>query len=64
MAYNAVLGQVCGRYARCRYDGGAVFRYPFGTGDLSRWDWFHPNERGQGALARILAGVAQGAGPA
>ncbi len=49
---------------RCRYDGGAVFRYPFGTGDLSRWDWFHPNERGQGALARILAGVAQGAGTA
>jgi lysophospholipase L1-like esterase len=62
IGYNAVLGQVCERYARCRYDGGAVFRYPFGTDDLSTWDWFHPNERGQGALARILTGVVQGAG--
>lgn len=63
VAYNSVLGQVCGQYVRCRYDGGAVFRYPFGTGDLSTWDWFHPNERGQSALARILAGVAQGTNP-
>lgn len=63
IAYNSALGQVCQRYARCRYDGGAVFRYPFGTSDLSTWDWFHPNERGQGALARVLAGVAQGPSP-
>ncbi|MET9222267.1 SGNH/GDSL hydrolase family protein [Streptomyces sp. NPDC003300] len=63
IAYNKVLGQVCGQYERCRYDGGAVFAYPFGTDDLSRWDWFHPNERGQAQLARILARVAFGASP-
>lgn len=58
VAYNSVLGQVCRRYERCRYDGGAVFDYRFGSGELSRWDWFHPNERGQAQLARILAAVA------
>jgi len=58
IAYNSVLGQVCSQYARCRYDGGAVFRYPFTTGDLSAWDWFHPNERGQGRLARLLGAIA------
>jgi lysophospholipase L1-like esterase len=63
IAYNSVLGQVCGQYERCRYDGGAVFAYRFGTDDLSRWDWFHPNERGQAQLARILAAVAFGKNP-
>ncbi|SEF48540.1 Lysophospholipase L1 [Actinacidiphila yanglinensis] len=57
-AYNTVLGQVCATYQRCRYDDGAVFAYPFGTGDLSDWDWFHPNEQGQSQLARIMAAVA------
>ncbi|MEE4544437.1 SGNH/GDSL hydrolase family protein [Streptomyces sp. V4-01] len=56
-AYDAVLDQECARYARCRYDGGAVHRYPFGAGDLSRWDWFHPNKAGQARLAEILAAV-------
>ncbi len=59
IAYNSALGQVCARYARCRYDGGAVFRYPFTTGDLSTWDWFHPNERGEGQLARLLGAIAR-----
>lgn len=63
IAYNAALAQVCSRYERCRYDGGAVFRYPFGTGQLSRWDWFHPNQDGQAQLARILAAVALAARP-
>ncbi|WP_328913378.1 MULTISPECIES: SGNH/GDSL hydrolase family protein [unclassified Streptomyces] len=58
IAYNSALGQVCARYERCRYDDGAVFRYRFTKDDLSTWDWFHPNERGEAALARILAGVA------
>lgn len=58
VAYNGVLGQVCGRYARCRYDGGAVFGYRFGTDELSTWDWFHPNEKGQQELAALLAAVA------
>jgi lysophospholipase L1-like esterase len=56
-AYDTVLSQECARYPRCRYDGGAVHRYPFGTGELSKWDWFHPNKAGQAQLARILAGV-------
>jgi lysophospholipase L1-like esterase len=64
VAYNAALRQVCGDYARCRYDGGAVFGYRFTADDLSEWDWFHPNEKGQSALARILSAVAFGAGPA
>ncbi|WUH93686.1 SGNH/GDSL hydrolase family protein [Streptomyces sp. NBC_00433] len=58
VAYNGVLGQVCGQYARCRYDGGAVFGYHFGSDELSTWDWFHPNEKGQEQLARLLAAVA------
>ncbi|WP_405581074.1 SGNH/GDSL hydrolase family protein [Streptomyces sp. NBC_01190] len=58
IAYNTAMGQACARYIRCRYDGGAVFGYQFGTGELSRWDWFHPNEKGEAKLAGILAGVA------
>ena len=61
IAYNTALAQVCQHYDRCRFDGGAVFRYPFGTGQLSKWDWFHPNQSGQAQLARILAGVASAA---
>jgi lysophospholipase L1-like esterase len=64
MAYNAALGQECARYERCRYDGGAVFDFPFSTGELSKWDWFHPSQAGQAELARILAGVASAAGAA
>jgi lysophospholipase L1-like esterase len=56
-AFDTVLAQECARYARCRYDGGAVHRYAFTSGELSRWDWFHPNKAGQAELARILAGV-------
>jgi lysophospholipase L1-like esterase len=63
VAYNSALGQVCAAYPRCRYDGGAVFGYRFSTDELSKWDWFHPNERGQAQLARILAAVAFGAEP-
>ena len=61
IAYNTALAQVCQRYERCRFDGGAVFRHPFGTGQLSKWDWFHPNQDGQAQLARILAGVTSAA---
>jgi lysophospholipase L1-like esterase len=51
--YNAVLEQVCATDTRCRSDGGAVFDYRFGTGQLSRWDWFHPSQDGQARLAEI-----------
>ncbi len=41
--YNEVLHEVCAKdRLLCRTDGGAVHEYRFGTGQLSRWDWFHP----------------------
>ncbi|MER6497161.1 SGNH/GDSL hydrolase family protein [Streptomyces griseorubiginosus] len=51
--YNAVLKQVCAKDAHCRYDGGAVYDYRFGTDQLSHWDWFHPSVNGQARLAEI-----------
>src|SRR4051812_25184160 len=42
-AYNKVLREVCAKDRRCRFDGGAVFDYRFGTDQLSHWDWFHPS---------------------
>ncbi|WP_314172427.1 SGNH/GDSL hydrolase family protein [Streptomyces winkii] len=53
MAYNSVLKDECGRFLRCRYDGGAVFRYRFTKTELSRWDWFHPSRAGQRKLAEL-----------
>ncbi|MEV7419488.1 SGNH/GDSL hydrolase family protein [Streptomyces sp. NPDC089919] len=52
-AYNRVLKDVCGKDPLCRYDGGAVFRYPFTATQLSRWDWFHPGKDGQARLAEL-----------
>jgi lysophospholipase L1-like esterase len=54
VAYNKVLADVCGAYARCRTDGGAVFGYRFTADELSTWDWFHPSRRGQEQLARVI----------
>ncbi|MEV6957162.1 SGNH/GDSL hydrolase family protein [Streptomyces sp. NPDC051183] len=51
--YNEVLREVCSKDALCRYDGGAVFQYPFGAEQLSRWDWFHPGKGGQARLAEL-----------
>ncbi len=51
--YNKVLEEVCAADRRCRYDGGAVHAYRFGTEQLSRWDWFHPSVDGQARLAEI-----------
>ncbi|MFD7321117.1 SGNH/GDSL hydrolase family protein [Streptomyces sp. NPDC059875] len=53
VAYNAVLREVCAKDQRCRYDGGAVFGFRFGGGQLSPWDWFHPSKDGQARLAEI-----------
>lgn len=53
MDYNAVMAEVCAQYARCQDDGGAVFSYRFELSHLSRWDYFHPNERGQAVLADV-----------
>jgi lysophospholipase L1-like esterase len=52
-AYNKVLEQVCATDVRCRFDGGAVYDYRFGTDQLSHWDWFHPSRNGQAQLAAI-----------
>jgi lysophospholipase L1-like esterase len=51
--YNKVLKEVCAKDKRCRYDGGAVYDYRFGTAQLSRWDYFHPSVNGQARLAEI-----------
>lgn len=53
VAYNAALEQVCSveHATICRYDGGAVFGYPFTLNQLSTWDYFHPNLAGQTVLA-------------
>ncbi|MCX4525715.1 MULTISPECIES: SGNH/GDSL hydrolase family protein [unclassified Streptomyces] len=51
--YNEVLREVCAKDELCRYDGGAVFQYPFEADQLSRWDWFHPGKNGQARLAEL-----------
>ncbi len=56
--YNTVLADVCAAYARCRFDGNAVFDYPFQPKDVSTWDYFHPSREGQ----RVLAAVTWQAG--
>ena len=52
-AFNQVLAEICGQYAMCRFDGGAVFGYTFTSGQVSRLDYFHPSRSGQAALASI-----------
>jgi lysophospholipase L1-like esterase len=51
--FNAQLAEVCATYRFCRYDGGAVFGYPFSLSQLSGWDYFHPNTAGQAVLADL-----------
>jgi lysophospholipase L1-like esterase len=54
MAYNDALRKACAWYGKgCRYDGGAVFSYPFALKHVSGWDYFHPNVEGQRAIARV-----------
>jgi lysophospholipase L1-like esterase len=52
-AFNQVLGEVCGLYAQCRFDGNAVFNYAFTAGQVSTLDYFHPSLSGQATLAGI-----------
>ncbi|MDR6973626.1 lysophospholipase L1-like esterase [Streptomyces sp. 3330] len=51
--YNTVLAEVCAKDLRCRFDGGAVYDFRFGTDQLSHWDWFHPSKDGQARLAEL-----------
>src|SRR5215216_3518113 len=48
VAFNQILAEVCAQYARCRWDGGAVYNYQFST-----LDFFHPSLSGQASLARV-----------
>jgi lysophospholipase L1-like esterase len=52
-AFNDVLAQVCAQYPQCRFDGHAVFNYPFETWHVSKLDYFHPNKNGQAILASV-----------
>ncbi|MDQ7906138.1 GDSL-type esterase/lipase family protein [Phytohabitans sp. ZYX-F-186] len=50
--YNAQLAAACAAYGSlCRYDGGAIFNYPFTLSQVSGWDYFHPDTDGQTVLA-------------
>jgi lysophospholipase L1-like esterase len=52
--FNAQLAQACAAYgAKCKFDGNAVFNYPFQFSQLSGWDFFHPNAEGQRVLAQV-----------
>jgi len=47
------LNAVCSRYARSRYDGGAVFGTPFAASDITSRVCFHPSTAGQAKLAAV-----------
>jgi hypothetical protein len=52
--FNEVLADVCAAYVNyCRWDGGAVYQYPFSASDVSQLDYFHPSLSGQAALANV-----------
>ena len=50
---NTQLKQVCARYVHCRFDGGAVFNYPYVATDANTLDYFHPSVTGQAKLAGV-----------
>jgi hypothetical protein len=52
-AFNQILADVCGGYARCRWDDGDVYNYQFSASQVSTLDFFHPSLSGQAALARV-----------
>ncbi|MBC6460430.1 SGNH/GDSL hydrolase family protein [Actinomadura sp. HBU206391] len=51
VSFNGVLAAVCAENPTCRFDGNAVFSYPFQLSQVSGWDYFHPNAAGQTVLA-------------
>lgn len=52
-AYNRILRQQCAKDRRCRYDNDAVYDHRFSGDELSKWDTFHPNKKGQRQLAAL-----------
>lgn len=53
LAFNQILADTCTKYARCRWDGGAVYNYKFSANQVSTLDYFHPSLSGQAALANV-----------
>ena len=51
--YNTALAEECALVTGCVFDGNAVFGYQFTLGQLSSWDYFHPNTSGQAALSAV-----------
>jgi lysophospholipase L1-like esterase len=51
--FNSALASVCAQYTSCKYDGNAVFGYPFVLSQVSTWDYFHPSTSGQAVLADV-----------
>jgi lysophospholipase L1-like esterase len=51
--FNTQLAQACSGRPNCKFDGNAVFNYPFSLSHASPWDYFHPNTAGQAILARV-----------
>jgi lysophospholipase L1-like esterase/chitodextrinase len=62
--YNTQLAEVCAQYARCRFDGNAVYNVAFAKSDVSG-DYFHPSIAGQAKLAAVswAAGYWPNGGP-
>jgi lysophospholipase L1-like esterase len=52
-AFNQILADTCAAYARCRWDGLAVYNYAFSASQVSKLDYFHPSLSGQAALASV-----------
>ena len=48
---NDALAAGCAAFPHCRFDRYATFDYRFGADQISNVDYFHPNLRGQNALA-------------
>jgi lysophospholipase L1-like esterase len=53
--FNTVLKEECDLVVACDYDEGLVNSINFGTGDVSKVDYFHPSIQGQGLLATTTA---------
>jgi len=53
LAFNAILAEVCGRYANCRFDNNGIYNFDFQASQVSTLDFFHPSLSGQAVLARM-----------
>jgi lysophospholipase L1-like esterase len=50
--YNRRLAEVCAAFAKCRFDGNAVFNTQLAKSDIAG-DYFHPSIAGQAKLASV-----------